>query len=1032
MSVSAATSAKKNKLYKRFAGLVDDRKSKLAKELHHEVFPLKADIFDSEISLVIKDFATDVLAALIQDTSNEKWAVLQFCILVWSDSMGKQDTKIDELIKFSVASKPEDGMPILALAMFSSGTFKSLDLTVDQQVLFTSSALSLIVSAAPHLYHEIQTIRRNELWAHGGQVFTLALGDRFLPSHFCWTRCRNLVQVLLDAVLKHYMPDIVHNLGYSYTSTKSTVPDSRIMEALSTPYMNLFVQQPLPSWLNILKFKLPTIPENLPYKLIWNSAVGICCQVALRHACEVDLKLTVVEPKWGWAVLNKWLVDPSFKLFWNEKIDNDIITICSILKSIKSDVLCQQGVLRVIYFIRGFVQRCLISPTPIDDASWSLIAASAIHVFQCVLSSINEKSIGAFEKLALSETFATCCLIIPLCNDPQSLLLTLNNIQGSLFVDYLIERWSDICYSAFLLNMQPLQVELLGNFNLTNYKVFNESEYFTTTQPIGDPAWCSNWYYPYSLLQNSKNSKGVELVLLDFFARSTTSSTTSAYAKGIICKTIIKMLIRIVYAGWINQTLDIKHKDDLLRKYIFNDLSSFISESTSAPLLQIFDLYYQINPTAFISEISKLDATPSHLVIQAIYSNNKKLLADGLLKSINSDSLVYFNRLGRDVFLFNTADSQTILLLLINKLTTNTQLLQTLQQQETIKASALSTGINKSDKMEKAEKEKLEKELKMQQEKDKEIMNNHINAVCSSLSTLSLFANRNPSLIHEILNHLPIHIDLYPISSAIIDLFYTVVNVSNESTVTTILQMVVQHIHEQYSLLLADRVNELQRTRLVEKMSLFLVDCCCSLNINTTMLLPVLHVFEQLAKLDEQYPTEKIDKAVEKEKPLESKTVLVEKTKAAKTVQAPLKGGMSSANISNNSKANSPLLSSASPFINKHVPSELKQISIICIQTLIHLFNRVELYDQSKEIPSKCISLSNSLLLQSDSTLTLKTIFNNSLFSITCPPLNKIKSRVALVSPQSNTPTKSPTRTRYIRNAEELVIQSLEKYLILI
>ena len=102
---------KKSKQYKKFSSIVDDRKSKLAKEFHHEIFPLKPDIFDGDLALVIKDSAIEILAALINDVSVEKWAVLQFCILLWSDSMGKSDSKLDDLVKLALNSKPEEMIP---------------------------------------------------------------------------------------------------------------------------------------------------------------------------------------------------------------------------------------------------------------------------------------------------------------------------------------------------------------------------------------------------------------------------------------------------------------------------------------------------------------------------------------------------------------------------------------------------------------------------------------------------------------------------------------------------------------------------------------------------------------------------------------------------------------------------------------------------------------------------------------------------------------------------------------------------------
>ena len=967
--MSVTNLSKKSKIYKKFAGLVDDRKSKLAKEFHHEIFPMKPDVFEGELALVVKDYANEVLSALIADTSNEKWAVLQYCILLWSESMGKTDPKLDEIIKFSLNAKPEEGMIILVLAMFSSGTFKSFELSLDQQVLFTTAALSLIVSTAPYLYHEIQTIRRNELWAHGGQVFTLALGDRFLPSHFCWTRLRNLVQVLLDGVLKNYMPDLVHHLGYPYASTKSSSPDPRIMEALATPYMNLIVQQPLPAWLSILKFKLHSdIPHdgkaNEPYKLIWHSAVGMVCQVALRHAAESDLKLTVVEPKWGWSVLQRWLQDSSFRLFWHEQEDKDIQSLCQILNNVRSDTLQEKGVIRVIHFMRGFVQRCLVNTQNVD---WNLICSATIHVFQCILQSINESSISTFEKLALSESFATLFLVIPLTSNPTQFLSQIENIHGTFFVDYIIERWSDITHSAFLLNMNAndnINVSKLEQFNLSNFKIFNELEYFKADEKsmIGDSTWRANWYYPYNLLSLNKqgdktnDKSAVVYLLMDFFAKSH-SIKSSITAKRIICKTQMKMLIRVVLAAWSTQKPQLfEHGTLLMDKYIFNNSTEslellFNQPDTAAPILFIFDLYVQLQGQSFINKItSTIGSTnsPTTLLLKAIFCtpNDAISSADNLVNEFPIPIL--------DTALYARISKHVLLI---------------------------------SDKSMDKQLEFILKYIALYEAHDKEIMSiDNIPLICHSLKSLSLFAYKHASAITTILQHtlLTVHSEHIEIIHASVDLcislFYTC-QLTN-AHLSTLVHLLTEQLEEQISILLVDKLLETSRTRLIEKISFSLVEIANASQLQIPLLLPVLHGLHQLSLLPQLDPL-------------------------VTTPQPQL------------------------PYKHQHIGAEMKQLSLVANSTLIHLYHKSDVYEPLTKVPKKCISLPKSILLftnEHKSRVHVKTLFNSSQLEVIDVHNKSRTQQMPSVQPQSATSPLKKQRVQFKRNPVELVVNALTRY----
>eukprot|EP00834_Sanchytrium_tribonematis_P000298 NODE_6_length_70510_cov_1.054395.p3 type:complete len:982 gc:universal NODE_6_length_70510_cov_1.054395:55118-52173(-) len=971
---------KKSKQYKKYASQVDDRKSKLAKEFHHEIFPLKADIFEGELALVIKDYAADVLTALIHDNSTEKWAVLQFCILLWSDSMGKTDSKLEDLIKFSIAAKPEDGMPILALTMFSSGTFKTFELNIDQQVAFTSAALSLIVAASPYLYHEIQTIRRNELWAHGGSVFTLALGDRFLPSHFCWTRLRNLVQVLLDSVVKNYLPDLVHHFGYSYSGTKSSSPDPRILESIATPYMNLIVQQPLPAWVSLLKFKLHSdIPHESkfgePYKLIWNSAVGMVCQVALKHAAESDLKLTVVEPKWGWNVLQRWLQDSSFRLFWHEQEEKDVSTLCQILNNVRSDTLQQAGVSRVLYFLRGIVQRCFSTP----NTDWDMICGSCIHVFQSIYSSVHENSTSTMEKIALSESFATVFLVVPLTSNPQSHLNQIENIQGAYFVDYIIERWSDITYSAFLKHMNANEIfnlKALETFSLTNHKLFTESEYFTVeaAQKIGDSQWSSNWYYPYNLLEKTKLTRETTYLMMDFFAKSQ-NLKLSVTAKRIIAKTQVKMLFRVVLAAWTNRNASLfDHAEFLVDKYIFGNMDYlellFSAPDTAAPVLFIFDILYQLKPKYLVEKLQSISSDNFYFkLMAALFASNKKEKAVSVLEDLKSKSqldLSYFWRLGQDLFLY--ADSTDL-------------------NHEFI--------INY-----------LLKYVLLYEQRDKEISKDeNVPLICNSMKLLGLYAVAKFNVkdvqgthlkhLEDIVSHCLIlsRSDNIEIMNSSIDLLYTltygcfdVINsISNGDLLLNILCKMVTALEEQKRIIIADHDRELIRARLIEKQAFFLVDSCCLYKSKSNVVQIILPVLNAISSLEDFSKIE------------------------------------------------------PNPFKNAHIANELKTLSAICQSSLIHLYNKTDLYDSNfKEIPQKCISLPKSILLLNNNTtnvIGIKTLFNSSKIQI-----DDVTERSKKLSFQPLPMTNAPTSPRvnlkevqyFKRSDTELVKTSLEKYFLFI
>ena len=778
---------KKSKQYKKFSSIVDDRKSKLAKEFHHEIFPLKPDIFDGDLALVIKDSAIEILAALINDVSVEKWAVLQFCILLWSDSMGKSDSKLDDLVKLALNSKPEDGMPILALAVFSSGTFKSLNLNLDQQVAFTCAALSLIVATAPYLHNEIQSIRRNELWAHGGQIFTLALGDRFLPSHFCWSRCRNIVQVLLDSVLKNYMPDLVQHLGFSYATSKSTAADPRIMDALATPYLNLIVHQPLPQWLSILKFKLHNdFPHESKfgeqYKLIWNSAVGMVCQVALKLACEYDLKLNQSDPKWGWTVLQRWLQDPQFRLFWHDEKDNDVVSCCQILNKIRADTMQPQALNRIIFFVRGLVQRSLTL-----QVDWDSICSSAIHVFQSVLLSINENAISTFEKLALSESFATLFLILPFTTTPSLFLSKIENVKSTYFVDYVIERWSDITHSAFI-KSHVEDFPKLELFQLTKFKLYKEQAQFMTTDLIGDPQWAANWYYPYTILNNV--SESTSFLMMDFFATGFLKSSITS--KRIICKTQVKMILKIVLQAWAtNESLQPAYT--LISKYIFkNNLFDLLltAPDTNSPILFLFDLFYQINQ---LPDVQQLSDAPYSNLIKAMYSNGQTPALESHVDTI------WFTRITRDLDLNLSFSfvSKYITLYLAN------------------------------------DKEIIKKE--------------NASLICTSLKAISLHLYYNKCTIDQVLEHSLIHShseDTLIISTSI-DVLYTVLLKSpSNANISFILSKSVACLEEQVRILLVD--DDFNRVRLIERIAMFLVEAC-QYTSAIDLLVPVLNALHGLS-----------------------------------------------------------------------------------------------------------------------------------------------------------------------------------------